>query len=499
MKKLRLWHLGLMLLLGEFALVCVGAQVEAEPEVQQDFTQLRDIVKIGDDLVLKKDEAARQVVVVFGSATIDGQVDSDLVVIGGNVTLNGVANENLVVILGSVRLGPKAVVGRDLTLVGGPLHADPGAKINGQSFQLSLGSQWLGLDWCRDWLAKGLLWGRPFPPQLAWLWVFAGIMFVVYLFLTVTFPRPLRACVDVLDAKPLLSFFSGILAMLLIFPALLLLLASVAGIPVIPFILCGVGIAFVFGKAAVCQYTGRQLARQAVPGILERPVLALIIGMAIICLLYMVPVVGFLVWGFLAALSLGSVMAAIATSFKRAPARRPIPAPAPVTPMAAASPTADPAFVPNASGTATYPMPGLLGSSPVTPTTPPLAATDVTLLPRAGFWIRFCATLIDLLLLTFLMVMVHFWPLIWIAYHLGMWAWKGTTIGGIVLGLKIIRLDGRPLDFAVVLVRCLSAFLSAVPMFLGFFWAGWDRDTQSWHDKIAGTVIVKVPRGTSLI
>jgi uncharacterized RDD family membrane protein YckC len=80
-----------------------------------------------------------------------------------------------------------------------------------------------------------------------------------------------------------------------------------------------------------------------------------------------------------------------------------------------------------------------------------------------------------------------------------MWAWKSTTVGGIVLGLKCVRLDGRPMNVSIALIRTLAAFLSAAPCFLGFFWVGWDKETQSWHDKIAGTTIVKVPQGSSLI
>ena len=83
--------------------------------------------------------------------------------------------------------------------------------------------------------------------------------------------------------------------------------------------------------------------------------------------------------------------------------------------------------------------------------------------------------------------------------HVGMWAWKGTTIGGIVMGIKVVRLNGAPVDFSVALVRSLSSFFSAVVLFLGFFWTGWDREKQSWHDKIAGTIVVRVPKGMSLI
>jgi uncharacterized RDD family membrane protein YckC len=50
-----------------------------------------------------------------------------------------------------------------------------------------------------------------------------------------------------------------------------------------------------------------------------------------------------------------------------------------------------------------------------------------------------------------------------------------------------------------VLVRLLGGFFSAAAFGLGFFWAGWDRDKQSWHDKISGTLVVSVPKGMSLI
>jgi uncharacterized RDD family membrane protein YckC len=90
-------------------------------------------------------------------------------------------------------------------------------------------------------------------------------------------------------------------------------------------------------------------------------------------------------------------------------------------------------------------------------------------------------------------------PLILIGYFVGMWTWKGTSVGKICLGLKIVRTDGTPIDFAVALVRSLAACFSFIVFFMGFFWAGWDREKQSWHDKIAGTVVVQVPKGVSLL
>jgi uncharacterized RDD family membrane protein YckC len=147
------------------------------------------------------------------------------------------------------------------------------------------------------------------------------------------------------------------------------------------------------------------------------------------------------------------------------------------------------------------------------PPLPAASALEVSLLPRAGFWIRLFALALDffVFLIPMMVVVGHIRNeaahrivtllllLSWLAYHVGLWTAKGTTIGGIVMGIKVVRLDGRPLDYPVALIRALASVLSGFVLGLGFFWAGFTREKQSWHDKIAGTVIVKAPKGMSLI
>lgn len=113
------------------------------------------------------------------------------------------------------------------------------------------------------------------------------------------------------------------------------------------------------------------------------------------------------------------------------------------------------------------------------------------------------AGFLDLVLVTILSAMVPmapFWPLIALAYFSGMWAWKGTTVGGVVLKLQVVRqANGGTLTFVVALVRALAAAFSIFVLFLGFFWIAWDRDKQGWHDKIAGTLVVRLPRALPLV
>ena len=132
-------------------------------------------------------------------------------------------------------------------------------------------------------------------------------------------------------------------------------------------------------------------------------------------------------------------------------------------------------------------------------------------MPRATFMLRIAALLLDLvlvgLIVAFFSSMVprglRLEPpsvLLFLAlYGAVMWKLRGTTIGGIVCGLKVVRLDDKPLDWPTAIVRALSCFLSLAVAGLGFIWIAIDDEKQSWHDKIAGTVVVRVPKGVSLL
>ena len=144
---------------------------------------------------------------------------------------------------------------------------------------------------------------------------------------------------------------------------------------------------------------------------------------------------------------------------------------------------------------------GLSGTATAAATLAVPAALPETLsYPKAGFWERMAAAFLDIVLLGICTAVVgRFAPVVALAYFAGMWAWRGTTIGGIVLGLKVVRFDGQPLSFPVALIRALAAAFSIVVLFLGILWIAWDSDKQGWHDKIAGTVVLKLPKGTPLL
>ncbi|HPQ44876.1 MAG TPA: RDD family protein [Syntrophales bacterium] len=70
----------------------------------------------------------------------------------------------------------------------------------------------------------------------------------------------------------------------------------------------------------------------------------------------------------------------------------------------------------------------------------------------------------------------------------------GQTPGKKLLGLKVVCTDGKPLTYGVAFLRWVGYIISKLPFFLGFIWAGFDRRKQGWHDKIAGTCVIKTHR-----
>jgi hypothetical protein len=88
-----------------------------------------DRVRVCADVHVGPDEhAGGDVVAVFGSARIEGQVDG-----------------SVIAVFGSVQLGPNAVVGHDAVSVGGGLDRADGARVSGDTVQVGLPLHLFGL------------------------------------------------------------------------------------------------------------------------------------------------------------------------------------------------------------------------------------------------------------------------------------------------------------------------------------------------------------------
>jgi len=439
----------------------------------------------------------REAVAVMGGVHVEGSVGREVVAVLGDVYINGPVGNEVVAVMGDVTLGADAVIGRDLVVVGGRLTRDPAAVVNGNVKVVTLPIIGSGFAPVKTWIERCLLLGRPlaFGENLGWAWMIAIGVFAFYVLLALLFPRAFEKCAETLEQRPGHSLLAVLLTVLIL-PVLIVLLAITGvGVLLIPFIAAGLFFAGIFGKAVMHAWLGRRLTRYFGPGPASHVAVATLIGGALVLLLYTIPFFGFFLAKALEVVGLGVVIYTLILSMRREKPAAPTPAPASGPQPAAAGFTA--AVVPPA-----LPVPAAGGSEAAVMPPPIPAPVAAALLPRAGFWIRIAASAIDAVLIGMLASFVNLsgaFPLLFAAYCVLLWSLKSTTVGGIVCNLRVVRLDDRPVDWTIGIVRALGGFLSLFVAGLGFIWVAFDPERQSWHDKIAGTTIVRMPMGTPLI
>jgi uncharacterized RDD family membrane protein YckC len=72
------------------------------------------------------------------------------------------------------------------------------------------------------------------------------------------------------------------------------------------------------------------------------------------------------------------------------------------------------------------------------------------------------------------------------------WIYKSATPGKMVVKLKVVDAKtGNSPSVQQSIIRYIGYIISALPLFLGFIWVAWDSKKQGWHDKMAGTVVIR--------
>jgi uncharacterized RDD family membrane protein YckC len=473
----------------------VPVEQDAEPHYR------RPIFRALQNYTLAAGDAVRDVTTVAGDVTIEGHVEDDVIVVMGSarVASTAVIEGSLVVIGGSGKVEGGAKVGRDLVIVGGTLDAPASFSPEGQ--HVVVGTPWFGeaLSDVLPWLTRGLLWGRLIVPDLAWIWAVVAVFFLVYLVLNAVFDRPVGATADIVSERPLSAFFGGLLVLILAAPVLTILAATVIGLVVVPFLLCGLVVALLLGKAAVARAIGRALLRPELPEARIAALAAFIVGFVLLMLAYMVPVLGFITWALATVLGLGAASTTLRSHLRRE--RRVAAPPAGVAPPPAAPPIDEP-FVAAAPLAASEGPSMPIASPPLPPPAPPVFTQGLAQYPRATFLDRLAAFVLDCVLVAIANGLLdlnrhdtdEWFFFLLLCYHIAFWAWKGTTLGGIICNLRVTRTDGGDLRFVDALVRGLSGIFSIAALGIGCLWMLQDPERQMWHDKIAGTLVVKAPR-----
>lgn len=79
-----------------------------------------------------------------------------------------------------------------------------------------------------------------------------------------------------------------------------------------------------------------------------------------------------------------------------------------------------------------------------------------------------------------------------IVYYVFFWTITGQTLGMILMGLRVVTIEGRRLTAWRAIIRFIGYIIAALPFFLGFAWILVDNRRQGWHDKIAGTYVAYI-------
>lgn len=135
-------------------------------------------------------------------------------------------------------------------------------------------------------------------------------------------------------------------------------------------------------------------------------------------------------------------------------------------------------------------------------------------LEYAGFWARTGAALIDcilMLLITMpLLISIYGWDYLdtedmvvgpadflisWVLPAFAtvlFWLYKRATPGKMAVAAQVVDAKtGNTMSVGQSMLRYLGYFIAGLPLGLGIIWVAFDSRKQGWHDKIAGTVVVK--------
>ena len=123
----------------------------------------------------------------------------------------------------------------------------------------------------------------------------------------------------------------------------------------------------------------------------------------------------------------------------------------------------------------------------------------------AGFWRRFGSLIIDAVIVSIIEYVLDlilrvpassFGPSTGVGFIVGVayftWGFgSGQTVGCRALNLRIVdqNTNAAP-GYAKGLVRYLMSYVSGIVVLLGYLWMLWDSKKQTWHDKVAGTLVL---------
>jgi hypothetical protein len=224
----------------------------------------------------------------FGSVVVEpGQVvDGDLTVIFGDATVAG-------------------LVEGDVNVIGGTYDPRPGGVVTGQVNQIGGAVTQAVVPWAPSESVY-----NPFVPDHRLLWRISWNLLALLVFLI--FPLRTRMVLDRLERHPGLSVIAGLLGCIAVIPLAVLLAITILLIPLIVLEFVFLLASAFLGTAALALLIGRRLCELLSPSTTPSPIVALLVGLALITAAELVPVVGTLVLILVGLIGLGATILSFA-------------------------------------------------------------------------------------------------------------------------------------------------------------------------------------------
>lgn len=122
----------------------------------------------------------------------------------------------------------------------------------------------------------------------------------------------------------------------------------------------------------------------------------------------------------------------------------------------------------------------------------------------AGFWIRFCAAIIDAMVFIPLGIVVAIvdpvnlfsgwtvfnWVVGWLYFALMESSGWQATVGKRLVGIRVTDLSGNRITFGRATARYFAKILSWITLYIGYFMIAVTEKKQGLHDMLAGTLVI---------
>jgi len=250
-------------------------------------------IVVEKDVHIGPDDRQENVVLLGGSAVIEGLIEENVVALGGRVIVSGTVKGDVVGLGAKITLKPTAVVEHDVTCIEGTLEKEPGCRIGGDTNYFKLSHLFPKFEggWRGFWAMSLVPFILIFKLVMVFLW------FLVTLVMVNVIPHRITFASDQIRKSfgPVLG--TGVLSVViftfLVILAVLLCLVLI-GIPILLALLAAQFFITLFGQVAVYHYFGDSLAK-AFGHMKPSPLGAALLGLLLVSILTFIPFLGILV------------------------------------------------------------------------------------------------------------------------------------------------------------------------------------------------------------